>query len=89
MAIHKVDPNQLNLTPNEEEELFLKINNGDLKALNILKTKWKFKTNEDIFRFALAILTKADKPSITVSEGGKPQTYSPARTLLEDDESRE
>lgn len=85
MAIQRLDPQQLSMTPTEAGELLLRINNGDLQALEDIKKKWKFKNVEDIIRFAIAILIKAETPKVTVTQGGNPVSFSPAGSLLDND----
>lgn len=82
MAITKID-----ITPTPTEpELHLKFNNGDLKALEEVKKKWKFIDVDHLLRFAIAVMSKAEKNKVYIDEGGNKVGYSPADNLLKKDE---
>jgi hypothetical protein len=70
-------------TTDTDQELLLKVTNGDLAALKELQKKWKFKKIEDIIRFALAVMVKSDDVALTINQDGKSSTLSPANELLE------
>ncbi len=67
------------------EELTLKINNGDKKALEQITEEWKFKDAESALRFALAVLVKAvtiGNKKLSIEENGKNTTLVPGEALL-------
>jgi len=65
------------------DELALKISNGDLSVLKQIKERWRFRNIEDIIRFALAVMIKADNHTLTILDNGKASNLSPADNLLE------
>jgi len=69
----------------EEAELTVKLDNGDLEALNEIKDSWKFSSKENALRFALAILKKsiAGGKKIYVGEGEEKVVVEPSENLLE------
>lgn len=74
----------LNVIDNEAE-LTVRIENGDLQALNEIKEGWKFSNKENALRFGLAILKKAlsGGKKIYIDEGGEKITLTPSENLLE------
>ena len=70
-------------TTDTDQELILKVSNGDLAALKKIKSSWRFKNLEDIIRFALAVMVKSDDHAVSVKQSGEPTTLSPADELLE------
>jgi hypothetical protein len=82
MAIKKIE----NQKPQTEPELQLKFTNGDLKALEEVKKKWKFIDFENLLRFAVAVMSKAEKNKVYIDEKGTRIGYSPADNLLKKDE---
>ena len=70
-------------TTDTDQELTLKVTNGDIVALKNVKEKWRFKNIEDIIRFALAVMVKSDDQAVTVKQSGESTTLSPSDDLLE------
>jgi hypothetical protein len=64
--------------------IIMAFDNGDLAALELIKKKWKFKDEESLLRFALAVLVKADgSSSISVkNESGGEVDLKPSTDLL-------
>ncbi len=83
MAITKIKSEQ----SQEESELQLKFTNGDLKALEEVKKKWKFIDFENLLRFAVAVMSKAEKNKVYIDEKGTRIGYSPADNLVEKDDA--
>lgn len=73
-------------TTDTDTELVLTINNGDLTALNEVKKKWKFKSVEDILRYALAVMKKSEQNKVYIDENGTKIGYLPADSMLEKEE---
>ena len=71
-------------TTDTDQELILKVTNGDLTALKQIKSEWKFKKVEDIIRFALAVLVQSEDHSVTIKTQGKDAILSPNKELVED-----
>jgi len=67
-------------------EIVLKINNGDLSALREIEKEWNFEDESGVFRFALAVLTKAKNKSVYVEEDGKKVALTPGDKLLKREE---
>lgn len=70
------------------EELDLKIDNGDLKALKEIIKKFEFKSPEAVLRYALAIFSITDKASIEVTKKGDKVTVNPSQDLLNKNDKR-
>lgn len=76
MAIKRLDTSNT-------ESLQLKFDNGDLKVLGLILTKWNFKDEESLLRFALAILLKAENRSVNIRDtSGSDVTLKPTDDLL-------
>lgn len=59
------------------------VDNGDREALNDAISKWKFKDEASMLRFAIAVLREAkDKSVIVTGQNGLPVTFAPAEKLL-------
>jgi hypothetical protein len=70
-------------TKENNDDLQLIINNGDLRALNQIKSKWGFKDNESILRFAIAALTLTDDGYLYAEhKDGTKRILKPADDLL-------
>ena len=70
-------------TKENNDDLQLIINNGDLKALNQIRSKWGFKNNESILRFALAALTLTETEYLYAEQkDGTKRMLKPADDLL-------
>ena len=70
-------------TQENNDDLELIINNGDLRALNQIKSKWGFKDNESILRFAIAALTLTEDGYLYAEQkDGTKRILKPADDLL-------
>ncbi|MDR1032720.1 MAG: hypothetical protein LBL84_01760 [Candidatus Nomurabacteria bacterium] len=65
---------------NGNSAIDISVENGDLDALRAVVSKWEFKDEESALRFAIAILTKADKGTLSISG----ETVFPTNQLLKD-----
>lgn len=77
MAITKTNQNECN--ENKVREISVKIENGDLAALDDIVSRYKFKDEASALRFALAVLYKAAGTDVVVN--GVP--LSPGASLVE------
>ncbi|MGH7202861.1 MAG: hypothetical protein ACREHC_00260 [Candidatus Levyibacteriota bacterium] len=75
-------------TTETEQELNLKVDNGDLAAIKDIKGKWNFKDKESVLRFALAILAKATSSNkkVYIDENDKKTALVPGDALLNKEE---
>lgn len=80
MAITKIEE--------KENELIIKLDNGDFIVLEEIKKSWKFLDKERALRFAIAILKKAiaGGKKIYVEENGEKVALKPSNDLLEQEE---
>lgn len=70
-------------TKENNDDLQLIINNGDLRALNQIKSKWGFRDNESILRFAIAALTLTEDGYLYAEQkDGTKRILKPADDLL-------
>lgn len=78
MAIRKLlDPHRAQLSTFE-------FDNGDYRVLDAIREKWKFKDDESLLRFALAVLLTAEEGFVTVKdEAGKEVFLTPTSDLLQ------
>ncbi|MEK7571845.1 MAG: hypothetical protein AAB553_06235 [Patescibacteria group bacterium] len=81
MAINQITEKK-EIIPSEGK-IYLEIDNGDLKALNLIKTIFRFKDFEGILRFALVILLRADNNTIYIDEKGKRVKITPTEEVTE------
>ena len=44
--------------------ILLNLDNGDLISVDAIKTKWKFKSRQDVLRYALAVIAQSDNPIV-------------------------
>lgn len=60
------------IVPNSNEDgapkLTLEFNNGDLRALTDVVTKWKFIDEANALRFAIAVLTEASPEGLCMKD---------------------
>ena len=70
-------------TTDTDTELSLQINNGDLVVIKEIKQKWKFKSIEDLLRYALAVMKKAETKKVYVDVNGGRIGYLPADSMIE------
>ena len=79
MSIKKIDPT----TATPEDTITLKFDNGDFAALETIKKKWKFKDEESLLKFALAVLVKAEQNTVSIkNESGQDTSLKPSENLL-------
>ena len=57
-------------------------NNGDLKALQEIQEKWRFKDKSSLIKFAMAVLLRADDNKIKISVSGSETEVEPKADLL-------
>jgi hypothetical protein len=77
--ITSVSPNP----PPSSDALTFSFDNGDRNVLELIKNKWKFKDEESLLRFALAVLVKAEGNSVSVkNESGGEINLKPSDDLL-------
>ncbi|PIR54710.1 hypothetical protein COU74_03075 [Candidatus Peregrinibacteria bacterium CG10_big_fil_rev_8_21_14_0_10_36_19] len=65
-----------------EDSLAIEFDNGDLKALNDIQQKWKFKDKSSLLKFAMAVLLKAEKNTLKISVDGSETEVFPKEDLL-------
>ena len=70
-------------TLNNNKDLLLEINNGDLTTLNEIKEKWSFKNYQSLIRFAASVMTLAEELSLVIKVKGKYEIYEPANDLID------
>jgi hypothetical protein len=64
-------------------ELILAVNNGDLEALRDAMTRFGFKDEESVLRYALAVLTKSATRSLAIiDQNGVRVNLNPSTDLL-------
>lgn len=85
MAINEGNIQQ---TTDGDDELSIKFNNGDLKALNEIQDKWKFKDKASLFKFVMAVLLRAEGNKIKISVSGNETEVLPKEDLLKNKESQ-
>ena len=79
MAIVKVgNPKTIEDTLGQSVDIY----NGDWEALQEVTNRWGFKDETSALRFALAVLSKANKNNLSI--GG--ESISPAKSLLRGDD---
>lgn len=65
------------------KNITLLFDNGDYGALETIKEKWKFKDEESLLKFALAVLLKAEHSIVTIrSDSGQDVPLKPSENLL-------
>ena len=64
--------------------ILLNLDNGDLISVDAIKTKWKFKSRQDVLRYALAVIAQSDNPVVYVSKGSDKVGLTPNKDLLEE-----
>lgn len=68
---------------NENEELNLVINNGDLKALKDAVSRLGFLNEESMLRYLLAVMSKSATRSLTITDqSGTKTPLNPSESLL-------
>lgn len=81
MAITKITTKQeVNST---EKKIYLEVDNGDLKALNLIKDIFGFNNFQSLLRFALVILLRADNKTVYIDENGKRVKLTPTKEVTE------
>lgn len=72
------------ISKREGDKLTLDIDNGDLKKLDQVMTKWAFKDYQSFLRFAISTLLLSEEKSISIKMDGKTQDIVPASDLIKD-----
>ena len=83
MSLRKLPPAAQ--APIEDDGLAFIVDNGDRAAMATIMDKWKFKDEESLLRFALAVLVQADEGIVSVKKSGVETTLRPAENLLRKD----
>jgi hypothetical protein len=66
----------------DDEKLGLEINNGDYRALKVIKDKFGFRDEEAALRFALAVLTQTNGDTVYIEdESGNKVGLQPSDSL--------
>lgn len=82
MAIKQVEQEALLENP---DAIYFEVNNGDLEALQETQQNWRFKSKENLLRFATTVLYKAKSRRIYFEdEDGHKVLVEPASILLDD-----
>ncbi|TSC84763.1 MAG: hypothetical protein G01um101413_147 [Parcubacteria group bacterium Gr01-1014_13] len=82
MSISKLPNSPTTVTPTEQAAFF-SFNNGDLQAVNGVMEKYQFIDEQSMFRFALAILLKAEGNGVYIDEGDNKRTFiSPSSQII-------
>ncbi len=84
-----IDVGELRQDLTGQDRLPLEIYNGELAALNEIMRKWKFKDYKAALQFAIAVLTKAETPQVSIFEKGRQVRFSPSKEILRKDENAE
>ena len=74
----------IKIVSDTDEALNIEINNGDLKALKEIVSKWRFKDKDSALRFAVAILSITDNGKLYQEKDGSKVPLEPVETLLAD-----
>jgi|GEM_PF-2090605 len=73
-------------TPSNPTELPLIFNNGDLVVLRSAVDRLKFKDEESLLRYVLAVISKSATRTLTViDQDGKSMALNPSDSLLKQD----
>ncbi len=76
-------------TPPNGDELDLIVNNGDLQVLKETVERLNFRDEENMIRFALAVLARSATRAITVTDqNGVKVTLNPSSELLKPTETK-
>jgi hypothetical protein len=72
------------VTASDFEGVFLALNNGDKAAIEEAMKRWKFKDEQSLLKFALAILIKAENNKVSIQSGGSQINLTPNESLLDE-----
>ena len=61
-----------------EKDIMLKIDNGDLAKMNEVLQKWNFKDIQSFWRFSISILLQTEEKKLWIQENGNPILIAPA-----------
>ncbi len=64
------------------QNLDLRLDNGDLSKLNDVINKWNFKDYQSFFRFAISILLVTEDKFLAILENGEVNPIKPASDYL-------
>ena len=71
---------------NAQEPLLLYINNGDQKSLKEVVDRLKFKDEESLLRFLIAVISQSATTSLTITDkNAKVTALSPNPSLISDE----
>lgn len=70
-----------------DDSLTITFDNGDLKALDDIQRKWRFKDKASLLKFAMAILLKSENNKIIIAVENGETPVTPAKELLETSDS--
>lgn len=65
-----------------DEKITIEVTNGEMRAFDIAKGKWRFKTIKDFLEFSLAIFS-TDGMEIFLNKDGEKTRIKPADELVE------
>ncbi len=68
----------------KDDEITLKIDNGDLKKMEEVLTKWNFKDIQSFWRFSISILLQTEEKKLWIQENGNPILIAPADHSIKD-----
>ena len=69
-----------------EEKIVIEVTNGEMRAFDAAKTKWRFKAIKDFLEFALAIFS-TEGMEIFLDKNGEKTRIKPADELVEEHSS--
>lgn len=58
------------------------VNNGDLNAIREIKSKWGFKSEADVLRYALAVIRQAENKVVYIDKDGSKIGLTPSEELV-------
>jgi len=67
----------------ENQQLFLTIDNGDLSKLQMIMEKWSFKDYQSLIRFFTSVLLVTENKFISIKTNGIQNEVQPAAELLQ------
>ena len=70
------------VTTRQTDQITLVINNGDLQAINDVISKYNFKDEESLLRFALVALLRSESNGIYIDENENKVFLQPSEKLL-------
>lgn len=64
------------------EELTLKLDNGDYEKFKEVLDKWKFKDSQSFLRFAISVMLLTERNVLYIDKDGFPEGKVPAEHLI-------